>query len=125
MTTFETPTPQPPVRPHPLSNDLTEEPMQISALEASADAESALPRGEKRVLGRVAMFVGAIAVVAIIVAAIMFPRPELWAIGAVFMLLYGILLISPVILADSTKVAQDETVREQLPPAEPSTAIRN
>jgi hypothetical protein len=103
-----------PLRSHPLSNDLTSEALaKPGPVERSEERQAAVPRKERRVLGRVAMFIGGAAVLAVIVAAYFFPRPDLFVIGAVFVLAYGLLLIAPVMLADSTKVAQDETVREE------------
>jgi hypothetical protein len=103
-----------PLRSHPLSNDLTTEALaKPGPVERSDERQAAVPRKERRVLGRVAMFVGGAAVLAVIIAAFLFPRPDLFIIGAVVILAYGLLLIAPVILADSTKVAQDEAVREQ------------
>lgn len=64
------------------------------------------------------MIVGAIILAAVIVTAILFPRPELMLIGALLLVAYAVLLIAPVLLADMTKEAQDEAVRPSPPPSD-------
>lgn len=110
--------------PHPLSNDLTHEPLQPSP--ASRHAPPRLPirkrelstRGMSRMVRRTLIIVGGIALAAAVVAAVLFPRPELMLIGALLLVAYAVVLIAPVLLADMTKEAQDEAVRPSPPPSD-------
>lgn len=119
MTTLPT-DPTTPARPHPISNDLTHEQLSapVSREERRIERDAAVPRKERRVLGHLGMFIGGAVLLGIIVAAFLYPRPEMFFVGVVFVVAYGLMLAAPVILADTTKVAQDESVRAKSGPTD-------
>ncbi len=110
------------VRPHPLANEMTDASFDPATEEIEADRASVLPRAERRIAWRGAWWVGGFLVLALIVGVVLFPQPEIYVAGVAFILLYGLVLISPVILADATKVAQDEAIKAARRPPSPPRA---
>lgn len=101
-------------QPHQLANELTSDPavQEDAALPVAASNPHSL-RVERSVGRFVAVIVLGAVVIGLIVAAAMFRQWTLVLIGALFVIPFVLLVSAPVWLAGATKVAQDETVREQ------------
>ena len=119
------------LNPHPLSNDLTEQPV-IHQTSGTASESRTMPdrpvrahlrhrtQGDK-VLSRAEAGVGRILIkyvafvlaAGLILSAIVFRQWWLIGVGALVLIPYMFLILAPMWLADTTKEAQDETVRQQ------------
>jgi hypothetical protein len=111
--------------PHPLSNDLVSpeelrpdappEPLTVKpSLDAVGEPTPVLTPAERKVGRTVLWFLLAATVIGLILAVVLFPRPELFVIGGILAVALAFFLMAPVILAETTRVAQDETVKEGL-----------
>lgn len=103
-----------PLRPHPLSNDLTAEPLPPrSPVEDAMEEEGvgAAPRHVSKVIG---VIVALFAIVALVAGgAIAFSSHRgLFIVGAAVTLLFLTFISAPILLAAGTKAAQDEAVRD-------------
>lgn len=114
--------------PHPLSNDLVPagelgtalpavpEPIPDHPTLKPEDADApAVTRTERKVGRTFLLFAAGAVVIGLILAATLFPRPELFIIGAVGAAAFALFLMAPVILAETTRVAQDEAVKSSSP----------
>jgi hypothetical protein len=101
-------------QPHQLANELTSD-SQVQHNTAVPDTrrDPASPRVERSVARFVAPIVLAALVIGLLVAAALWRQWTLALIAAVFVVPFLLLVSAPVWLAGATKVAQDETVREQ------------
>jgi hypothetical protein len=80
--------------------------------EPAADRKP-LSRGERRVTRTVLAFLLGALVLALVVWAFLVDRPELWIVAVIAFVPYVLLFLGPVIMAETTKEAQDEAVREE------------
>jgi hypothetical protein len=107
---------EPDIAPHQLASELTRD-ASVQARDALPQTTPAHPQtaGEvERGIGRtLTLVVLAAIVIGSILAAIVFDKVGLVAIGAVFVIPFLLLVSAPVWLASATKQAQDQTVREQ------------
>lgn len=93
-----------PVEPHPKANELVE------PEELTAAGRHGGPAPQTRRAGRLGLIIGAgILALGVILAAVLFRSGWLIAIAAIVIIAYMILLLAPVVLAEGTKVAQDES----------------
>lgn len=115
-------------RPHPLSNDLVSagdlgpalpavpEPIPDHPTFEPEDADAPVVTQTERKVGRtLLLFVAGAVVIGLTLAAMLLPRPELFIIGAVVAAAFALFLMAPVILAETTRVAQDEAVKSSSP----------
>jgi len=105
-------------RPHPLANEMaTEESFDPARVEtARADEERRLAPPKDRLVGRwVLGIVGGGVALALVLALILMPDRPPWMIAAtaLWILLYAVLFMWPVLAARGAKLAQDEEVRER------------
>lgn len=117
-TTVHSGDPGPSTHPHPLANELTDDPslVELPGADPRTDRESAAigsNRGGKRAIGWGAVIAGVVMLLALIICALVFrAQRELIVVGAFALAAYGLLLAAPVLLAAGTKVMQDEATRE-------------
>lgn len=114
-------TDQGPVQPHPLANELTDDPTLVKAAPDQPLADDpSMGRGGRRLLKLGAVAVGVALFAGLVVGIVGFrDRPELILAGALALAIYGIVLAAPTLLAGGTKVVQDEAVREGANDARP------
>lgn len=103
-----------PVHPHPIANELTDDPTLVKAPPDQPPVDDlSMGRGGRRLLKLGAVALGVALLAGLVVGFVGFrDRPELLLAGALALAIYGIVLAAPTLLAGGTKVVQDEAVRE-------------
>ncbi|MCI0630896.1 MAG: hypothetical protein L0Y44_09625 [Phycisphaerales bacterium] len=117
------------VEPHPLANELTadrslqsDRPVEVhdpavsgesAATYRSGQRDQAFTSGQRSIARQVITIVGVVVLASIVVSAILMREWVLLGLGVLLFIPFMLLLLAPVWLASTTKIAHDDTVRQQ------------
>ncbi len=103
----QSPSSAPPVRPHPLANEMVDRGASPRPEPKRGPNEPLLPRSERRVAGSILVVGLLLAVVGIVIASLLFKTTGLVISSIVFIVLIGLLFLWPVLAAHTVKEEQD------------------